>query len=320
MRLRAASVCTAPRPELTRRASERTNERTNERIAGRRCRLRSQSQSSVSISRARAVVAAAVEFDEYIDDDEPWRAAAAATAVAATRQRTPPPQHWPRPLCPVHSPYSRVPPPLSASAVDVMTTGAGGGSYFYYNDAADFRRYHEQQNAGAGDRHQQQRAARHHLSHSHRDYDEPPASSAARFRTTTPPPPPPSSNAAHRHRSPYCWDTVVPPLPPSLYHRNAGAYVPYHHRSYHVSILSRGIVYRTIPMVVRRCVSTRLRSVVIDTYPSSNWSSYVNNIPARLTLPGIGIGGGSNGRCRLFVRNTFVLPISVPLTGGGGLV
>lgn len=176
-------------------------------------------QSSVRRHRRAACT---VEFDEYIDD-EPWRAAAAAT----TRQRAPP-QHWPRPLCPVHSPYSRVPPPLSASAVDVMAaTGSSAAASSYRNNAADFQHHH-----GGGRHHHQ----RHQLSYSH-NYEPPPPS--VRYRTTTPPPP----DAVHRH--PY-WDTVVPPLPPSLYQRNAVAYnsakAPYHHRSYHVSSMKFRVV------------------------------------------------------------------------------
>uniref|UniRef100_A0A2S2R9L7 Peripheral plasma membrane protein CASK n=1 Tax=Sipha flava TaxID=143950 RepID=A0A2S2R9L7_9HEMI len=69
----------------------------------------------------------------------------------------------------------------------------------------------------------------HHHRYQHgysRNYEPPPPS--VRHRTTTPPPP----SAVHRH--PY-WDTVVPPLPPSLYQRNAAGFnsAPYHHRSYH---------------------------------------------------------------------------------------
>lgn len=171
------------------------------------------------VSWARA---ATVEFDEYIDD-EPWRAAATAT----TRQRTPP-QHWPRPLCPVHSPYSRVPPPLSASAVDVMASGpgngsvAGGSAYYSYDHPLQQQQHHLH--------HQHYHHRRYQPSYSH-NYEPPPPS--VRNRTTTPPPP----NSVHRN---LYWDTVVPPLPPSIYQRNNAGYssTPFHHRSYHVSIFN----------------------------------------------------------------------------------
>ncbi|KAE9536457.1 hypothetical protein AGLY_007246 [Aphis glycines] len=138
-----------------------------------------------------------------------------------------------------------------------MATGSGSAAATSYYNSDDHHHHHHQQQQQQQQQQQHNSSSSHHLQHHHNQYNvlhgqqqqqpphhlhhqqryqhsyshnfEPPPPSV-RHRTTTPPP-----NAVHRH--PY-WDTVVPPLPPSLYQRNAGGFnsAPYHHRSYHVSI------------------------------------------------------------------------------------